>query len=259
MKLADKVLIVVYASIFVLAYIASNIVFEMTTDNFGVHDKLILYIVALLPTGYFSFKYIGPAKAQTYFATFFGGALLWVTVLYIVNKTELLYYAAQQQPVTTTLNISKVSKHYVKNSFEGSKIYVDYDNQHLELLSSRTNYFAFQNKTSFKADIGKAGNGNYYVSKIYWQPGQLQAARGAYWHYWVYSVRYVPLFMLGILIVVLIVLYLKKNTDALTPKPAAPHQFWKIMLVVMGIVFTLFLLAYAALAAYLYFKYGHIG
>jgi hypothetical protein len=259
MKPFEKVLIVVFALVLVLCYVFSNMVLEMYTDDNTTHDKVLIYLIGLIPTGYFCIKYIGAQKFQSYVSALLVSILVWVCLLYAVNRGNLLYYAAIGNSHTETLHINHVQKYLVKGTLEGGKVYVDYHNQPVVFYSSRINYFALLDKKAVTVDMGAAGAGHYYVSKIYWQPGELDAARSEFWHYWARNSWIYAAIIAGVILLVWIGMYVKKRPDAQSAvAPVSPAGSLLLIFKWIGIVF-LVLLAVYLVVVFVYFRYGHVG
>lgn len=264
MKTFEKILLISYPLIFLFTYIVSSLTIEMATHDLRALHIILLYIVTLFPVGYFVIKDIGPAKIQAYIYTMMFSALLLITVISVANNGRLLYYVATGNTVTTTLNITRVAKELSKGSLEGSEINVDFDNRNIRFYSSRANYFALLDKKSFKADIGKAGDSQYYVSKIYWQPGEQVRARNQFWHYWFSHNWFTPIIVMCIGLFVSYIFYTGNRDHPYTdPDPVTTlhviiNTAFKIIRIT-GVVFAVLLPIYIIGLIVIYAKYGHFG
>lgn len=264
MKIFEKIVLISYPLIFLFTYLASSLTIEMATHDLSALHIVILYIATLFPVGYFVIKDIGPQKIQAYIYTMMFSALLLITVISVANNGRLLYYATTGNTVTTTLNITRVAKDLSKGSLVGGEINVDFDNRNIRMYSSRANYFALLDKKSFKADIGKAGDSQYYVSKIYWQPGEQARARNQFWHYWFGHNWFTPIIVMCIGLLVSYLFY-KGNRDhpytnsgPVTTLHMIINTAFKIIRIT-GAVFAVLLPIYIIVLIVIYSKYGHLG
>ncbi len=200
MKHIDKIIAGMIITGILLVYIATDVSFEMYTRQSSRNYSIGMYLLSLLLTAYYGFRYIRPKKASFYFGLLVTSALLWVCLLITGEKASLLYHAAAGATTATALPIDRVEKDTHKGSLAGSKVFVRYGGHLLKFESSRTNYFALKDKREIRAELGIAGDHNYYVTKIYWQEGERSHARNAYWEYWIDRYWKVPVVIIGLVL-----------------------------------------------------------
>lgn len=241
----------------VFVYIAADLSFEMYTEYRDRRYAIGVYILSLSLVSYYGIKYIRPKKASFYFGLLVSSALLWICLLITGHKIRLLYAAATTPATIKTLTIDHVEKELHKGSLAGSKVFIRYDTGLIKFSSSRTNYFALKDKQEIKAELGTAGEGNYYIRRIYWQEGEQGAARKAYWKYWANKYWIVPVLLAGLLVFLFIINWLrKKKFIRQNPKVWTAKSFGLLYLKIIGVIVALFLLCYLILLLYMFIRHG---
>jgi hypothetical protein len=257
MRNLDKVIAGFIIALILFVYIAADLTFEMYTEYRSWRYATGVYVLSLLLVSYYGIKYIKPKKASFYFGLLVSSALLWICLLITGQKISLLYAAAIQPTVTTTLAIDHVEKNLHKGSLAGSKVFIRHDRALLNFSSSRTNYFALKDKREIKTELGTTGAGNYYVSRIYWHDGERSAARKAYWHYWANRYWIIPVLIAGLLVFLFIADWLRKKSIIKSkPRAGTPKSIGLLYLKIMGIIAALFLLCYLILLLYMFIRHG---
>lgn len=262
MKPFEKIFVIISALIVVVSYSLAKVMFEMTTEDFSFRHLVIIYIVILFPMGYFVIKNIGPKKIQGYIYTLMFSLLALLLTVATVNNIRLLYYGVTGNTTTTTINIENLARDLSKGSLVGSKINVWYNGRHIRLNSSRTNYFALLNKKNFKADIGQAGDNQYYITKVYWQAGELSRARGAFWRYWYQRNWFTPIIIMCVGLLLWFAVHTGErdhpydDTRPKTPIIIIINIVVKIIKI-MGMVFAVLLPLYLIALLIIYSQYGH--
>jgi hypothetical protein len=235
MKLYDKLIIAFVAAIAIIVYIVESVTFEMTTDSRIFTNGLPAFLISVVAAIYFNFKYNSAKKVETYFATFVYSLLLWVIILSTHSKLKFLYYAATRGTTEASIGINNVEKVFRRRRFTETKLTTNYDGKEIVLETSRTNFFALQHKEAVKVLIGKADSNNYYVTKIFWQPGEVSEARLQYWLFWLKRNWLIPVIILGFALAVTIIIKREsppKVHSRDTFVPPKPWPIWKWLAVI---------------------------
>lgn len=258
MNRTDKLLIALFAAVVIIVYAVADITFDMTTDHSFFDYGVPVYVITLIAILYFCIKGYGVKKWQTYLSALVYSMLFWFVVLSILFKVRMLYHAAVEHTTQTELKISGIKKVFSKRSFTGTKVMVNLNGRNVEFETSRTNFFALQNYKAIKVLLGQAGK-DYYITKIYFKPGQKSTARYEYLKFWWDRNWHIPAFVLGFILLVIILIKFEKPSGHIYRaeiKTTKPKSFWKLMALVMGILVGIGLLFYVGLIAYVYIRYG---
>lgn len=259
MKRYDKIVLASIVAFFAVIYVVAECTFEMTDQRHEYKIGLPLYIICFLITAYYSFRYHGFKKWETYTTLLFASAFFWVGVISTTHKLHYLYDAVVNKQKEVVVKVLSVEKDFVKSSFSHTNVIIAYDNSDVKLETSRINFFVLEHKKQIRIVIGKAGNYGYYVTKLYEEPGERSAARYKYWKFWWSRNWFWPVALLAfILIVVLMVKFGKPpvtyNYDEIRDKK--PVSFWKMMALIMGVLMGIALLLYIGLIVYVYLIRG---
>lgn len=183
---------------FLLVYVCSDAVFEMVTEEFPPAVMIGTAIACYGYIFYLVYRYLrSPGdKIRSLLLPSFGyTVLLWLLVTFNCMKVPMLLGYWSKPLTHATLPILKVYKRQHKGSFNGGRVRTVSGNDTLTLDCSRTLYFALRDRKDMLVDIGRsADNRNWFVSKVYLEPGAYEAARTAYWANW--RERRFPLLMI---------------------------------------------------------------
>jgi|GEM_PF-2267579 len=259
MKLYDKIILIILVAFFIVVYVVTDITFEMTTDYKLFENGLWVYVICFIITAYYCFKYNGPKKWTTYTALLFASLFFWFGVLTTTTKLKLLYYAAVNHETELVVKIKDVQKVFSRRSFNGTKVLIPYDGKDIEFETSRTNFFALEHKNAIKVIIGKAGHDNYYITKVYWKPGEISTARYKYLKFWWSRNWFLPVLVVGFILAVIISVKFGKPAGHIYRqefKAKKPVSFWRAMAIVTVVVLSVMLILYLGLIAYVYIVHG---
>jgi hypothetical protein len=259
MSRADKLFIGCVAAFMLINYVVTDICFEMYTQNISLPEYIGCGVVVFIILTYYCVKYIGLKRFMTYVNIIVGTFFLSVLLGINLHGTKLLYYAAKGNTTTTRIDINNVKKIMSKRSFIGSYIFADYDHKELRFESSRVNYYALKNEHSMLADIGKAGEDNYYITKLQWRANQKADARKQYWDYWFDKALVTVGVLAGIIAVLVAAIFLKEKLGIKKPNFFTRLSPLQTILLVFGAVFVLMILVVLVAYSYMLIRYGKIG
>ncbi|MES2061986.1 MAG: hypothetical protein V4456_08705 [Bacteroidota bacterium] len=255
----DKLFIGCVLAFMLIVYVATDVRFEMYTQNISRAEFTGCGIVAFIILTYFCVKYIGLKRVMAYvniiIGTFFLSALLGITL----HNVKLLYHAATGNTTVTRIDINNVKKHMSKRSFMGSFIFAEYNHREVKFESSRVNYYALKNAHSMLAEIGNAGANNYYITKVQWQANQKAEARKQYWAYWFSNALVVVYVVAGIIAVLVAAIFLKAKLGIKKPNFFTRLSGLQTILLVFGAIVVLMILVVLVAYSYMLIRYGKIG
>jgi len=258
MSRPDKLFLVCIAALIFIIYVVTDLCFEMYTENITPGEYVGCGIVVFIILTYYCVKYIGLKRFMTYANIIVGTFLLSVLLGMNLHSVKLLYYAAKGDTKITRININTVKKIISKRSFIGSYIYADYDHQALRFESSRVNYYALKNAHSMVANIGKAGENNYYITRVQWHGGQKSIARKQYWAHWFSKALSFIYIVAGIIALFVAGIFLKVKLGIKKPNFFTRLSPLKIVLLFFGIMVGLVLLIVLVAYTYTLIRYGRI-
>ena len=240
-----------------LIYLLRRYCFEMITVKHGLLYYGLVYAISLAIVVYLHIRYKEPNRFKHHLLALVYAGLLSFFLFHTSINVQMLFYAAVGESKTTMLKIDSVQSYRVKKTIEGSLIFVTYENQPIKFKSSGANYFALKDKKQVKADIGRAGANNFYVSKIYWKDGEKWKARGIYWKYRLDFLKYVlGIFLIMALGSILIHRINKGREKQHKPRLTFKASPLKVILILFGVLIAIGLLLYICLFLYMHFKYG---
>jgi hypothetical protein len=259
MKRYDVFIIVIYIALFIIVYLLDDVTFEMTTGGNLFKNGLITYLLSFSLLIYYSLKYRYLKKITSYATLLVVSGLFWISVSTTINKCKLLYYAAINEEAEATVDIVNLKQVFHKHNFDYTKIEILYKGEKIRLETSRTDFFALQNKKAIKVMIGNAGSDNYYITKVYWRPGEMSRARSEYRQFWIKRNWFVPvsivLFVIGIFVSIR---YGKSNNISSEQALKAKRKpAWVMVLMILGMVFAIVMIFYLLLLAYILIKFGN--
>jgi hypothetical protein len=245
MKRFDKIIIALFAAIVIVVYIAASLTFEMRTDGRILNNGLPAYLISVCITAYFCFKYKSAKKVETYFAVFVFSAVLWVVISSTKSKLKFLYYAVTGATTETSIKLINVEKVKYRHSFTGTRVTAYYNGREIVLETSRTNFFALEHKKEIRVLIGKAGAAQYYVTKVFWQPGEVSEAFLQYWLFWLKRNWLIPVIILGLALVVTILINSESppkvhSRDTFVPPKRWPTWKWLAVIFVPVLLFIIY-------------------
>ncbi|MDT3405560.1 hypothetical protein [Mucilaginibacter terrae] len=259
MKRNEKIVLAVIVAVFTLVYIVAECAFEMTDQRHEYQNGLPIFIICFLITAYYSFRYHGFKKWEAYTTLLFGSAFFWLGIVTTTDKLHYLYDAMVHKQDEAVVKVLSVKKHFVKSSFSYTNVVISYDNNEVEMQTSRINFFLLEHKKNIRIVIGKADGYGYYVTKLYDEPGERSAARYKYWKFWWSRNWFWPAALLAFILVVALMVKFGKppktyNYNEIRDKK--PVSFWRMMAILMAVLLSLALLLYVGLIAYVYLVHG---
>jgi len=259
MKLYDKIILIILVAFFIVVYLVTDITFEMTTDYKLFENGLWVYVICVIITAYYCFKYYGPKKWGAYTSLLFASVFFWLGLLNTISKLKLLYNAAFGQKTELVVKIKSVKKEFTKRSFDHTEVTIPFNGHDIEFETSRTNFFALEHKNAIKVVIGSAGPDNYYITKVYWKPGEISTARYKYLKFWWSRNWFLPVLVVGFILAVIISVKFGKPAGHIYRqefKTKKPVSFWRAMAIVTVVLLSVMLILYLGLITYVYIVHG---
>jgi len=250
LRFAEKPFLIAYASILLLVYVLSRFFLEMYTDHspsalwgwslvFIVPISLYATARTVFSQGYKWYSAIG------YFVTYTLGGL--VTSNYIIVNGDLLISSAINKESLAKADVVEVRKVYYKSGFDHTSVTLKTAKKEITLQGRPFIYFYLNGKKDISVRYSNSFLGNDY---IYIEGIGSSEKLSARWLHFKDQINRAWIFIGIITALVLVGFLAPKKLQKNMGDKSVKIGFWKLIAIVMGIVFALGLLLYAGLFLY---------
>jgi len=249
--------IITYLSLWVLIYLSSRIVLEMTVDE-RQSTMLIWAAIVSAPIviyGTLRVGFAGKAKWNGFLGYYLMFSLFGIFMTqYMLIQSKLLYDVAMQDEVQKTVQVTEVKRVFTRRSGPNhTAVTFNLDGKPVTMKARAYAYFYLHDKKMIDITFGKSDMGDY-VTNIALSSGDKMYARWLHLKDFVYRLRYIGLIILAMIIGGLI----KGRYFPTQPgKPPTKVSFWKMMGIIMAILITIAILLYIGLWVYVTFIANH--
>ncbi|WP_316844159.1 hypothetical protein [Pedobacter psychrodurus] len=253
LRLIEKPFLIAYALLWAAVYLLSRFNLELYTD----HAPSVVWwlsFLAILPISLYTVVRTKSSKGENWYEKV--GYFVMYTLLglftcnYIIVNGDLLISAAINKESSAQVEVTDVRKVFYRSGFDHTSVTLKTVSNTVVLQGRPYIYFYLNGKKNILVRWSKSFLGNEYV---YTQDISLSEKFSARWLHFKDQLYRMWVFIGIMSVIILFGFFWPKSRDQ-TPRSNSPKLgFWKLLGIVMGIVFAVFLLFYVGLLIYMKF------